>query len=478
MTILEAYNSGTLTKLNDLTYPEMDSRYTEQPYWAKPVPTNPADSNLKLEVQARKEEVERITEFLKSTQGIEFLAKQAALSLIEQKNLLGKIKLLNTGVQTIQAAANLIAQTSVNGLGVHFKNSFTSVTKYLSTSTSEFASINSTIIPVGTPTNPITTAPTNTSDTYHNSEIVERQANEETSTKLLNPITTRLTKYTSQTLGNPSRKILDFNNISKHGDDGTVIPYGKAQYGERVESILNTNTIVVKNRTRKTLETPLTAVVDEELDIVNSAGVVQESQTTLIKKLNTSGDLIPFNIIIENYEGEDKYLFFKALLDNFNDTFNANWTTQTYYGRGEEFHAYENFSRNIYIGFKIAATSRAELQPIYEKLNLLASTTAPTYLRGLFKRGTFVKVTVGDYLSRTRGFIENLSLSWSQDYPWEIGVLEGETVEGHENRIIRVPHILDCSIQFKPVYENIPETGVHPFIGPSDVFKNKPLNDT
>lgn len=73
--------------------------------------------------------------------------------------------------------------------------------------------------------------------------------------------------------------------------------------------------------------------------------------------------------------------------------------------------------------------------------------TAPNYGDGTFMRGTLAEITIGDLLSKQLGFIKSVGLKWETDYMWE-------TDEG----TIRVPHVLDVSIQFTPIHQFIPET--------------------
>ena len=111
-------------------------------------------------------------------------------------------------------------------------------------------------------------------------------------------------------------------------------------------------------------------------------------------------------------------LYFRALLDDFQDSYSSAWNEQQYVGRGEKFHVYGGFDREINLGFKVAAMTRAEMKPLYQKIVQLASTTAPTYSTGGFMRGTLVKVTVGDYLYETPGYIGSVDYSWFKSYAY------------------------------------------------------------
>jgi len=86
--------------------------------------------------------------------------------------------------------------------------------------------------------------------------------------------------------------------------------------------------------------------------------------------------------------------------------------------------------------------------PLYDKINLLVGSTAPTYNdQGEFMKGTLTKITIGDYLKDVTGFISNVGLTWDVNTPWEINL---------ENDTPRVPHILSVSIAFTPIHDFIP----------------------
>lgn len=165
-------------------------------------------------------------------------------------------------------------------------------------------------------------------------------------------------------------------------------------------------------------------------------------------------DIIPFEFNVyspQNTTGV--YLYFRALLESFQDDFSGAWNPVKYVGRGENFYVYQGFDRSVSFSFKVAAFSKDELIPLYNKLNRLAAATAPAYDdKGLFMKGTFTKLTLGDYLKGQEGFIEGVNISWTTDYPWEINVDEDDS--------LIVPHLLDVSIQFKPIHDFIPTSDI------------------
>jgi len=172
-----------------------------------------------------------------------------------------------------------------------------------------------------------------------------------------------------------------------------------------------------------------------------------------------SRDLIQFEFQIMTPD-DTHYLGFRAFLDTFDDSFNASWNSHKYLGRADNFYTYSGFDRSINIGFKIAAQSREEMEPLYRKAATLASVTAPTYgTGGRFMRGSLAKVTVGDYIYEQPGIIESVQYTWQKDYPWEISF---QTDQAGREQIL--PHVLDVNLTFKVIHDFLPETGVTPLI--------------
>lgn len=157
---------------------------------------------------------------------------------------------------------------------------------------------------------------------------------------------------------------------------------------------------------------------------------------------------VPFEIVSITPE-DKKYLYFQANLESFDDTYTGNWDAQQYVGRAEPFFTYTGFSRDISFNFKVAAVSRNNLESLYNKLNVLAGTTAPSYdENGSFMRGTLVSVTIGDLLRNQKGIFKSVKFSWKSEYPWAIGHDTRNKVE-----MMVVPHVLDVSVSFMPIHD-------------------------
>ena len=177
---------------------------------------------------------------------------------------------------------------------------------------------------------------------------------------------------------------------------------------------------------------------------------------------NTSyaiNDFCKFRIAAINNEpdaqGSAVYMHFRAFIDSFSDNYNATWDPVKYAGRGEDLYNYTGFGRSINMSFTCFAQSKAELIPMYKKLNYLASTLAPDYTNAGFMRGNLVRLTMGGYLYEQPGFISSLTYDIPQESPWEIAInAEG----GGDGSVKELPHMIKVSsLQFTPIHNFLPQ---------------------
>jgi hypothetical protein len=194
-------------------------------------------------------------------------------------------------------------------------------------------------------------------------------------------------------------------------------------------------------------------------DLINAFPIYQgdtPSNNPLLK------DMIDFRIGIfdndtigsNNTYVKLNWMHFRVLLDDFSDSYGADWKAISYMGRAENFYKYDSFKRDISIAFTVAAQSKQELLPIYKKLNYLASSLAPSYSYNGFIRGNLSKITLGNWLFEQPGFISSVDLSIPDDSPWEINLpLDGKTDE----QVKQVPHMVKVKIKFTPIHTFRPE---------------------
>jgi len=167
-------------------------------------------------------------------------------------------------------------------------------------------------------------------------------------------------------------------------------------------------------------------------------------------------DLVKFRIaaIDNNNPGSAVYMHFRAFIDSMDDSYSATWNPIRYAGRGDNLYNYEGFNRTVNLSFTIAAQSKAELIPMYKKLNYLASTLAPSYNGAGFMRGNLVRLTIGGYLYEQPGFISSLTYTVPQESPWEIAINE----EGESDTSVQeLPHVIQVTgLSFTPIHTFLP----------------------
>jgi hypothetical protein len=147
-------------------------------------------------------------------------------------------------------------------------------------------------------------------------------------------------------------------------------------------------------------------------------------------------------------------IFFRAFLTaGINDNNSAQLNAFKYIGRGENFYTYQGFDRTIGFSFRVAAQSREELRPLYNKLNMLMSQVYPDYSpkQGIM-RAPLIRITIGDYLYRVPGFIESINFTVDNNTPWEINLENDQS-----GNIAQLPQVVDVAVSFKPILDVLPK---------------------
>jgi hypothetical protein len=159
-------------------------------------------------------------------------------------------------------------------------------------------------------------------------------------------------------------------------------------------------------------------------------------------------DLVKFRIQALNTDNPSNadWMIFRAYITQISDSVDAQWSDIKYAGRGEKFYIYDGFSRKMTVGFKVAALSAQEMQPMYQKLNYLMGNLMPDY-SGIIMRGPLMRMTIGNYIDGQLCKLDSLSYSIPQDSPWEIAINEPTSGE----KILILPHIIEVTLSFTPI---------------------------
>ena len=212
----------------------------------------------------------------------------------------------------------------------------------------------------------------------------------------------------------------------------------------------------------RTSKTNINTVFTDGQDKVNLIPIVYKNYSEAPEEEIDGRDLIKFNFetIDNNNPDFTTRTHFRAFLKSFSDGHNADWASSRYAGRGEDMFVYQGFSREVSFSFMVAAQSKQEMKPLYQKLNYLTSTITPDYSPDNgFMRGNISRLTIGEYFYRTPGIITSLNYTIEDSFPWEIKMDQPEG--GFDKDQMELPQALMVSVSFKPILDVLPRTGIN-----------------
>ena len=189
---------------------------------------------------------------------------------------------------------------------------------------------------------------------------------------------------------------------------------------------------------------------------------------------NAINDLVKFRIaaIDNNNPSKAIYMHFRAFINSMDDNYSAEWNPVKYAGRGDSLYNYQGFNRSINLSFTVAAQSKAELIPMYKKLNYLASTLSPSYNGAGFMRGNLVRLTIGGYLYEQPGFINSLTYTVPETAPWEISI---NNKGGSDRSVQELPHVIQVSgFTFTPIHTFLPSKPEGASASETEMLANNP----
>jgi hypothetical protein len=291
--------------------------------------------------------------------------------------------------------------------------------------------------------------------TYDQSQLIgasedrTRQAFKEDFRKLLIPSQSAFNVILSKS---PSYTLFNYAKRTDAGDPGN------ATDSKEAKDVLN-YTLASKSDVAENYKLALDKI---------TAGKIYSAREAIHEQDNgkhAGNDLAKFSIgVIQNKVelGEDKkpiiqsnYMHFRAFIDSFSDSYTSDWNSYNYVGRGDKFYNYAGFERTINLSFTVFAQSKAELIPMYRKLNYLASSLAPDYSEvGGFMKGNLHKMSIGGYLFEQVGIIKSLTYDIPEETPWEIGINDDGDLD---NTVKELPHMIKVTnLSFVPIQHFLP----------------------
>ena len=153
-------------------------------------------------------------------------------------------------------------------------------------------------------------------------------------------------------------------------------------------------------------------------------------------------------------DAEDDIIVFRAIIDSLEDSFNPGWSDQRMIGRADPNYIYQGVSRSVNLTFKVYATTRDEMKPIWRKLNALAGYTAPTYNpNSITLEAPWMRITIGDLFHQQAVIIGSLSYTLGgSETTWEINIEK-------DPEMMQAPHYVSVNMQLKLITDVLPEKG-------------------
>ncbi len=210
------------------------------------------------------------------------------------------------------------------------------------------------------------------------------------------------------------------------------------------------------------------------LDKVNALPIYRSS--AVAQKAAIKNDFVKFRIgVIDNENPRKKtYVHFRAIIDSMQDNYTSEWDAIKYMGRGEKFYKYQGFDREISLNWTVAAQSKQELIPMYQKLNYLASVNAPDYSDIGYIGGNLISLTIGGWCYEQVGVMNGLTLSVPEESPWEISIPDNDniTFSADGSQILTDPSVKELPMivkvtgfTFNPIHNFIPQVQQNAFNG-------------
>jgi len=162
----------------------------------------------------------------------------------------------------------------------------------------------------------------------------------------------------------------------------------------------------------------------------------------------TIRDYVKFRF--KDIDGSSNLMVFRATFGALNDSFSPGWTSKQYMGRSDSVHIYESYGRTISFDFTVYADTRENMRPMWQKLNMLASYTTPSFDDSGRAESPIMRLTLGDYLVDQPGFLSTFTLGTDANHPWEINIEDDEDM-------FQLPMIMKVNCTYTIINQKLPQ---------------------
>jgi len=148
---------------------------------------------------------------------------------------------------------------------------------------------------------------------------------------------------------------------------------------------------------------------------------------------------------------DNSYIFFRAYIEGMTENVSPSYATTNYIGRSEPVYTYERAEREINFTLKLVSQTEDELDMIYTKMNHLTSLCYPEYMvdeYGNRMKPPLTKLRYGELYGKTNkeqlGYIKSISYTVEQSSPYETKVGK------------RVPKHIMATIAYQVIHSKVP----------------------
>lgn len=158
-------------------------------------------------------------------------------------------------------------------------------------------------------------------------------------------------------------------------------------------------------------------------DTLNQQGV-QASQTfkSVLDGTTKTLDEIDFITLKIGSLQNSKYVYFRGTIKGFSETFTPSYNQNQGVGMPYPLYTYDSIERTLSFSFDVYSQNPLEHIKAWERLEFLASqTSAQGFTSHTATIPPVISFTVGDLFKNRPAWIETLSYTTDENFPWEIG---------------------------------------------------------
>lgn len=185
-------------------------------------------------------------------------------------------------------------------------------------------------------------------------------------------------------------------------------------------------------------------------DKLNLQGVLDYSDN-----LDSNEDLKDFIKFVFHDIVNNKVAFFRSTLKSISDSLTPEWSDVRYLGRADKVYIYNGLTRSVSFNFRVYATSKEEMKPMWQRINYLYGMGYPSQIKEVSGFGInippYVKMTIGNLYKNQPIILNSIGLTVPEESSWEI------------DQNLQLPMMVEISIQATILEKEAPRTNIPHF---------------